>query len=316
MTRCVPFSLLLLGLLLLPGCGQGQDEATTEKPSGWEYRVETETALRELGQGELVAGLNALGSDRWELAAIRNKSYVFKRSAQSDAAAVLLTSLMNLARNGGLMPPEILRALKLTEKQKTQYHLIYLEYRVGLGELQNPPLDSGTQFFGRHRMLRAIADEKVQALLTAAQRATYQKMLQKYEEDNRKPIEEKKQKQKSPAANGKQADTPLRKTAAIPFGDVVVNLEGRGVNRYLRVKILVAVEESDTKEVGDLLTKEKAFLKNWLIAYLSSQSYQDVGRKLGVNRIRREICDEFNARLYPNGEEKVVEILFDEFVVQ
>ena len=35
-----------------------------------------------------------------------------------------------------------------------------------------------------------------------------------------------------------------------------------------------------------------------------------------MNRIRREIRDQFNAMLYPNGEEKIIEILFDEFVVQ
>jgi flagellar basal body-associated protein FliL len=123
---------------------------------------------------------------------------------------------------------------------------------------------------------------------------------------------------KHSSEHSKKPEAPKRKSAAILFGDVVVNLSdpsGKG-NRYLRVKILVAVDESDLKEVTDLVTKEKAFLKNWLIGYLSSQSSEDVWRKLGVNRIRREICDEFNARLYPNGEEKVVEILFDEFVVQ
>ena len=38
--------------------------------------------------------------------------------------------------------------------------------------------------------------------------------------------------------------------------------------------------------------------------------------RAGVNRLRREIREQFNAMLYPNGEEPIVEILFDEFVVQ
>jgi flagellar protein FliL len=114
----------------------------------------------------------------------------------------------------------------------------------------------------------------------------------------------------------KKNEHPRHKPAAIPFGEVVVNLGEERLNRYLRVKLLVAVDESDAKEVGELLTKQKAFLKDWLIGYLFSQSSQDVVRKLGVNRIRREVRDQFNAMLFPGGEEKIVDILFDEFVVQ
>ena len=66
----------------------------------------------------------------------------------------------------------------------------------------------------------------------------------------------------------------------------------------------------------EILTKQKAFLKTWLIGYLSDQTSQEVRLKSNVNRIRREIRDQFNAMLYPNGEEKVVDILFDMFVVQ
>jgi flagellar basal body-associated protein FliL len=117
-------------------------------------------------------------------------------------------------------------------------------------------------------------------------------------------------------AAAKKNEPPKHKTAAIPFGEVVVNLGEERLNRYLRVKLLVAVEESDAKEMTELLTKQKAFLKDWLIGYLFSHSSQDVGRKLVVSRIRREIRDQFNAMLYPGGEEKILEILFDEFVVQ
>jgi flagellar basal body-associated protein FliL len=82
------------------------------------------------------------------------------------------------------------------------------------------------------------------------------------------------------------------------------------------VKVLLVVEEGDVKEVTDLLQKQKAFLKSWLIGYLSDQSLQDVGRNVGLNRIRREIRDEFNRMLYPDNTEKIYDILFDEFVVQ
>src|SRR5438445_135425 len=66
----------------------------------------------------------------------------------------------------------------------------------------------------------------------------------------------------------KKGEAPKTKQAAIPFGDVVVNLGEDRLSRFLRVKIMVAIDEADTKEVTDLLTTQKAFLKSWLIGYL------------------------------------------------
>jgi flagellar basal body-associated protein FliL len=114
----------------------------------------------------------------------------------------------------------------------------------------------------------------------------------------------------------KNPDPHDSRPSVVPFGDVVVNLDQERLTRYLRVKVLLVVEENDVKEVTDLLQKQKAFLKSWLIGYLSDQSLQDVGRNVGLNRIRREIRDEFNRMLCPDNTEKIYDILFDEFVVQ
>ena len=114
----------------------------------------------------------------------------------------------------------------------------------------------------------------------------------------------------------KKNEPAKSKQAAIPFENVVVNLGEDRLNRFLRVKIMVAIDEAETKEITELLNTQKAFLKSWLIGYLSDQSTQEVTRKAGVNRIRREIRDQFNAMLFPEGEEKIIDILFDEFVVQ
>lgn len=121
---------------------------------------------------------------------------------------------------------------------------------------------------------------------------------------------------------GNHEHAPAKKAAVthkrevIPFGDVVVNLGEDRLTRYLRVKILLVVDEPEAKEIGEQVQKQKAFLKSWLIGYLADQSLKEVGRAAGVNRIRREVRDQFNAMLYSNGEEKIMEILFDEFVVQ
>ena len=99
------------------------------------------------------------------------------------------------------------------------------------------------------------------------------------------------------------------------FGDVVVNLGEERLTRYLRVKLIVVVNEVHQKTTTDLMAKQKPFLKNWLISYLSDLSMQDVSGAAGVNRVRREIRDQFNAMMFPDGSEKVQDVLFDEFVV-
>ncbi|HEX3314675.1 MAG TPA: flagellar basal body-associated FliL family protein [Gemmataceae bacterium] len=106
-----------------------------------------------------------------------------------------------------------------------------------------------------------------------------------------------------------------RLPVAIPFGEAIVNLSDARATRYLRVKILLAVDENRSSEVEDLVTRQKPFLKSWLIGYLADQSLKDVERS-GVNRVRREVRDRFNEMLYPDGEERILDVLFDEYVVQ
>ena len=106
-----------------------------------------------------------------------------------------------------------------------------------------------------------------------------------------------------------------RLPVAIPFGEAIVNLSDARATRYLRVKILLAVDENRSSEVEDLVNRQKPFLKSWLIGYLADQSLKDVERS-GVNRVRREVRDRFNEMLYPDGEERILDVLFDEYVVQ
>lgn len=114
----------------------------------------------------------------------------------------------------------------------------------------------------------------------------------------------------------KKGDAPKTKNTAIPFDDVVVNLGEVKFSRFLRVKLMIAVDETDAREATELITQQKAFLKSWLICYLSEQASPELTRRASVNRIRREICDQFNLMLYPTSEGKIVDILFDMFVVQ
>jgi flagellar FliL protein len=121
-----------------------------------------------------------------------------------------------------------------------------------------------------------------------------------------------------PAPQKKTAVAPpeTKRAALVPFGEVVVNLGEERLTRYLRAKLLIVVDEAQQKNVKELVDKQKPFMKSWLISYLSDQSLLEVSGAAGVNRIRREVRDRFNAMLYPDGSECIQDILFDEFVVQ
>ncbi len=103
---------------------------------------------------------------------------------------------------------------------------------------------------------------------------------------------------------------------SVPFGDVAVNLAEGRMMRYLRVKIVIQVQAADLADFNKRLDKRKPILKDWLIAHLSGKSLKDVGGSASVKRIQREIQERFEEVLFPEGESKPFEVLFEEFVVQ
>lgn len=107
------------------------------------------------------------------------------------------------------------------------------------------------------------------------------------------------------------------KSSLIPFGDtVVVNLNTDRLARFLKLKIILVADDVQEKTIKELLEKNKPFLKNWLIAFLSDQSLKDVTGAAGQNRIRREIRDQFNTMIFPDGSEKISDVIYEEFNVQ
>ena len=102
----------------------------------------------------------------------------------------------------------------------------------------------------------------------------------------------------------------------LPFGELVVNLAEERLTRYLRVSITLQVERANEETAKQGIEKKKTILKNWLISYLSDKSLEEVRGAAGVNRARREIQDQFNNILFPDGSEIIREVLFEEFSVQ
>lgn len=106
------------------------------------------------------------------------------------------------------------------------------------------------------------------------------------------------------------------KHAYVQFGEVVVNLNEDRLTRYLKVKFLLVCDAREEKALAELVQKRKPVLKNWLLAHLSDKSLQEVSGASGVNKLRREIWHQFNTELYSDGSEKILDIFFEEFVVQ
>ena len=97
--------------------------------------------------------------------------------------------------------------------------------------------------------------------------------------------------------------------------EIVGPSDGR-MSRYLRVKVLISIDVLDTKDITKQVEKHKPVMKDWLIGHLSGKTLKDVGGTVGVKRIQREIQERFEELLYPTGEGKPFEVLFEEFVVQ
>ncbi|MBL8848984.1 MAG: flagellar basal body-associated FliL family protein [Planctomycetaceae bacterium] len=106
------------------------------------------------------------------------------------------------------------------------------------------------------------------------------------------------------------------KPAFIPFGEVVVNLDDGRLNRYLDVTITLQVSEHEKDDITAKMKENEAVLKNWLISYLSDQDMEDIRGAIGQNRLRREIRDQFNTLLFPDGHDRINQILFEKFAVQ
>ena len=104
--------------------------------------------------------------------------------------------------------------------------------------------------------------------------------------------------------------------AFVPFESVVVNLDEGAMTRYLRISLAVSVAKEKELEITTLVEGKKALLKNWLINHISDKGLEDIRGRAGQNRLRREIRDQFNSVLFPDGYDQIYDVLFDEYAVQ
>lgn len=109
---------------------------------------------------------------------------------------------------------------------------------------------------------------------------------------------------------------PVEGPCFVPFGHIVVNLNDPTLTRYLSLEVTMQADGLDEEEVKQAIETRKPILQTWLTSHLADKSIEDVRGKVGVNRLRREIQDNFNSLLFTDGRERIQDILFEEFHVQ
>jgi flagellar basal body-associated protein FliL len=103
----------------------------------------------------------------------------------------------------------------------------------------------------------------------------------------------------------------------VPYGELVVNpREERPIPRFLKIKLTLLVEPAQEKAVTEAVEKQKPVLQNWLLTYFADKTVKELTGAAGINRARREIQDEFNTQLFPDGSEKIRDVLVQEFNIQ
>ncbi|MDG1894886.1 MAG: flagellar basal body-associated FliL family protein [Fuerstiella sp.] len=105
-------------------------------------------------------------------------------------------------------------------------------------------------------------------------------------------------------------------TAFVPFESVVVNLNEGQLTRYLRVTVTHQVPKEEEEDIVLKLEEKRAVLKNWLLNQISDKSLEEIRGGAGQNRLRREVRDQFNSVLFPDGYDRIFNVLFDEYNVQ
>ncbi|HOQ04505.1 MAG TPA: flagellar basal body-associated FliL family protein [Anaerohalosphaeraceae bacterium] len=98
---------------------------------------------------------------------------------------------------------------------------------------------------------------------------------------------------------------------------VVSNLDEPGVTRYVRVTVSLEMSpEMDRAKGEPYLDERKLVLRDWLTTFFAGLSLEDVRGSRNLEKIKRQIQEQFNEMLFPNGRPYIQRVLFREFAVQ
>lgn len=105
----------------------------------------------------------------------------------------------------------------------------------------------------------------------------------------------------------------------IEFPTITCNLNEPRMERYIRATIALAIKrdkKGEYKAAIQLIKNKQIELKDWLTSFLCGCTLDDVRGDTKLNRLRREILDRLNERLWPTGKPMIEHVLFQEFAIQ
>jgi flagellar basal body-associated protein FliL len=105
------------------------------------------------------------------------------------------------------------------------------------------------------------------------------------------------------------------KPAFIEFGQVQSPLNER-MPTFIAATISLQVDSGKVKEVEAAITDRRPLLESWLQSTLADKDLEEVRGMAGQNMLRREILDHFNSVLFPDGYDRIYEVLFTKWMVQ
>lgn len=116
-------------------------------------------------------------------------------------------------------------------------------------------------------------------------------------------------------AHGKPIEIP-KGPQFMQVGRLVVNLNEQTLTKYLTLDVVAQAEGKDAATVKSAIESRMPILRTWMTSHLADKSVDDLRGKVGINRLRREMQDQFNALLFDDGHERVTDILFEEFHIE
>ena len=123
----------------------------------------------------------------------------------------------------------------------------------------------------------------------------------------------------TPAADEPKKDKPATDDVDRSYFDlepIVINPNEPQVTRFLRVTFSLAIGKDDFSDAEALIKKKTNEIQNWLITYLCDLSLEDVRGAKSINRVRREVQDLLNDKLWPDSRPMIVSISLKEWIVQ
>lgn len=115
------------------------------------------------------------------------------------------------------------------------------------------------------------------------------------------------------AAGAAAEKDPLAQEGFVMFDRMVFNLHDPSLTKYLQMECVLVVAPEDYQMVKKLVARKLPLLKDRLTTLVADKSIDDVNGKVGINRLKREIHDEFNRILFPDGVRRIRDVLFDEW---